>query len=146
MNLFKSHGFLLNRLAHIGSNQLEKELLHRFDITLSQWAVLSIVWEEEGIALSRIQELLDVKVSTASGVIKRMEKKGLLVRGQNKNDKREIQLFLTDKSKKLETDVIQTVKDFNNRLLADFTQEEKALFTSFIRRGFDNLKKKEAEE
>lgn len=76
MNLFRSHGFLLNRLAHIGSNQLERELLFQFDITLSQWAVLSIVWEEEGIALSRIQEVLDVKVSTASGVIKRMEKKG----------------------------------------------------------------------
>ncbi|QWU13833.1 DNA-binding transcriptional regulator, MarR family [Paenibacillus sophorae] len=141
MNLFKSHGFLLNRLAHIGSNQLEKELLSQFDITLSQWAVLSIVWEEEGIALSRIQEVLDVKVSTASGVLKRMEKKGLILRSQNKNDKREIQLFLTEKSKKLEKEVIQTVKDFNKRLLADFSPEEKALFTSFIQRGFNNLKK-----
>ncbi|WP_025697667.1 MarR family winged helix-turn-helix transcriptional regulator [Paenibacillus durus] len=141
MNLFKSHGFLLNRLAHIGSNQLEKELLSKFDITLSQWAVLSIVWEEEGIALSRIQEVLDVKVSTASGVLKRMEKKGLILRSQNKDDKREIQLFLTEKSKKLEKEVIQTVKDFNKRLLADFTPEEKALFTSFIKRGFHNLKK-----
>ncbi|AKG37698.1 hypothetical protein VK70_10100 [Paenibacillus durus ATCC 35681] len=132
---------MLNRLAHIGSNQLEKELLSKFDITLSQWAVLSIVWEEEGIALSRIQEVLDVKVSTASGVLKRMEKKGLILRSQNKDDKREIQLFLTEKSKKLEKEVIQTVKDFNKRLLADFTPEEKALFTSFIKRGFHNLKK-----
>ncbi|MBP1176057.1 DNA-binding MarR family transcriptional regulator [Paenibacillus sp. PvR133] len=143
MNLFRSHGFLLNRLAHIGSNQLERELLFQFDITLSQWAVLSIVWEEEGIALSRIQEVLDVKVSTASGVIKRMEKKGLLLRKQNEHDKREIQLFPTDQSRKLEQDVIQTVKDFNNKLLGGFTPEEKVMFTSFIQRGFNNLKQHE---
>lgn len=139
MNLFKSHGFMINRLANTGSNQLENELMRKFDVTLSQWAVLSIVWEEEGITLSTIQEVLHVKVSTASGVIKRMEKRGLIKRVQNENDKREINLFLTEESKAIEKDVIKSVKEYNNRLLKDFTKEEKEQFMRFLQRGFRNI-------
>ncbi|WP_100487788.1 MarR family winged helix-turn-helix transcriptional regulator [Sporolactobacillus pectinivorans] len=139
MNLFKSHGFMINRLANTGSNQLENELIKKFDVTLSQWAVLSIVWEEEGITLSTIQEVLHVKVSTASGVIKRMEKRGLIKRVQNENDKREINLFLTEESKAIEKDVIKSVKEYNNRLLKDFTKEEKEQFMRFLQRGFHNI-------
>lgn len=139
MNLFKSHGFKLNRLSNTASTQLENELMRNYDVTLSQWAVLAIVWEHEGIRSSDLQEILHVKVSTASGVIKRMEKKGLIVRKKNIEDRREMNLYSTDLSKNIEKEVIETVKDLNRDMLQGFSAEEKELFMDMMDRAYKNL-------
>lgn len=139
MNIFKSHGFMLNRLANTASTQLENELIKKYDLTLSQWVALSIIWEKEGMTLAELQDITNVKVSTASGIIKRMELKDLVKRVPNETDKRVTNLFLTEKSKSLEKEVIQTVKDYNTLLLEGFSKEEKDLLMTFIKRAFTNI-------
>lgn len=139
LNLFKSHGFKLNRLSNTASTQLENELMRKYDVTLSQWAVLAIVWEHEGIRSSDLQEILHVKVSTASGVIKRMEKKGLIVRKKNKEDRREMHLYSTELSKNMAVEVVETVKELNREMLHGFSAEEKELFMNLMDRAYKNL-------
>ncbi|MFC0232508.1 MarR family winged helix-turn-helix transcriptional regulator [Vagococcus entomophilus] len=139
MNLFKSHGFKLNRLSNTASTQLENELMRKYDVTLSQWAVLAIVWEHEGIRSSDLQEILHVKVSTASGVIKRMEKKGLIVRKKNREDRREMHLYSTELSKNMAVEVVETVKELNREMLHGFSAEEKELFMNLMDRAYKNL-------
>lgn len=139
MEIFESHGFILNRLSNSASTLLENRLRSLYDITLSQWAVISILGEKEGISSSEIQKIVHIKVSSASGILSRMEKKELLLRVENPKDKREVNLYLSEKAKKLRPDIIKTVKEFNRECLAGFSKEEKELFRNMIDRAFENV-------
>lgn len=139
MNVLSSKGFLLNRLSNTVSTILDNRLKLKYDITVSQWATMSILEEKEGMTSNAIQEILNVKVSSASGVIDRMEKKGLLIREANLADGRKKNIYLTDKSKKIMPDIKNEIKLINSEMLKGFSKEEEASFEKLMNKAFENV-------
>ena len=78
------------------------EKLSVYDITPIQYAVLYCLWENDKRSPKEIAERLKLENSTISGILERMEKKGLIERNISKEDRRFIQVQLTKKGADLE--------------------------------------------
>ena len=100
------------------------EKLSVFDLTPVQYAVLYCLWENDKKSPKEIAERLKLEHSTISGILERMEKKGLIKRMISKEDRRFIQIMLTEKGAVLEKDVLAAVDKVNEEVMSVFSKEE----------------------
>ena len=75
---------------------LVRQLSSKFELTLSQTLVLLSI-PFDGITLSELSEKLGIDISTMTRNIQRIEKKNLIKRLPNPDDKRSIKLFLSQR-------------------------------------------------
>ena len=109
------------------------EKLSVFEITPVQYAVLYCLWENDRRSPKEIAERLKLENSTISGILERMEKKGLIQRSISKEDRRYIQVILTEKGTALKADVLTAVEQVNDDVLSVFSSEECEILKSYLR-------------
>ena len=102
-------------------------------MTPSQYGVLSCLWQREFATPKQISEILCLETSTISGVLDRMQKKGLIDRVINRNDRREVRVVPTEKGKALEEPISKIIDEVNEEVLKCFTDEEVALLKNQLR-------------
>lgn len=133
---------------HWISDILEKRtemLLAKGGLTLSQMMVIeSFRHSKDGYqTVQDIQNALHVAQPTASGLVKRMEKKGLLKRVDSK-DKREKVISLTEEGHAAITNARKGMVSTESILLASLSEEESKQFHSLLDKvwnSLDDLKK-----
>jgi len=76
-------------------------LLDALDVTYPQYLVLLILWEEDGVRVSRIGERLHLDSATLTPLLKRLEARGVVERRRSTVDERVVEIFLTAKGKRL---------------------------------------------
>tara|TARA_B100001142_G_scaffold70355_1_gene70662 strand:+ start:2815 stop:3240 length:426 start_codon:yes stop_codon:yes gene_type:complete len=83
---------------------LVRQLSSKFELTLSQtFILLSIPFD--GVTVSDLSEKLGIDISTMTRNIQRVEKKNLIKRLPNPNDKRSIKLFLSKRGSTLNNSI-----------------------------------------
>ena len=132
MQLEECINYLLTTAQHSVFLKMTEKLLV-FDITPVQYAVLYCLWEDNGKSPKEIAERLKLENSTISGILERMEKKELIKRSISKEDRRFIQVVLTEKGASLKEDVLATVELVNNEVLSVFSDEEREALKSYLR-------------
>ncbi|UUZ89967.1 MarR family transcriptional regulator [Paenibacillus sp. P25] len=137
MNLFESPGFLINRLAHLMANELDARL-KKHGVTISQWAVLSLLNEREGVPQVEIQQKLGIEGATVTGLLQRMEKSGFIRRDADLQDRRVQRVFMTDLSRSLTDLLTAEAEAVNEKTLQGFTSDEKAFFLRMVVRAMQN--------
>jgi len=66
------------------------------DLTLAQVRTLFLIAHEAPLPMGRIAEILGVSVASASGIVDRLERHGLVVRQHRTDDRRIVDCVLTD--------------------------------------------------
>jgi DNA-binding MarR family transcriptional regulator len=94
-----------------------KRMEAEHDITGPQRLVVRIVGRFPGIAAGRVAEILHVHPSTLTGILKRLEQRGVLQRKSDPRDARRALLGLTAKGRKLDTLRTGTVEQAVRRVL-----------------------------
>jgi DNA-binding MarR family transcriptional regulator len=84
-----------------GLQSVSKRMEAEFGITAPQRLVLRVVGLRPGIAAGRVAELLHVHPSTLTGILQRLQTRGLLLRKSDPRDARRALLHLTNKGKRL---------------------------------------------
>lgn len=130
---------------HWISDVLEKRtelLLAKGGLTLSQMMVIeSFRHSKDGNqTVQDIQNTLHVAQPTASGLVKRMEKKGLLKRVDS-IDKREKVISLTEEGRAAITNAREGMVSTESILLASLSEEERKQFHSLLDKVWNSLDK-----
>ena len=81
-----------------------------------------------------IATILRVENSTISGVLDRMQKRGLIDRVLNPNNRRSITVKATKEGMALKEPVQKTIDELNDLVLRDFSPQEQEQFRSLIKR------------
>ena len=89
---------------------------------------------------SDIEKEADIRRSTVSGILKTMEKNGLIKRIDSKKDTRKKEVTLTKLSVKRHNEMNTKVKKFEKELLNGISLEEKKIFFEVIDKISSNLK------
>jgi DNA-binding MarR family transcriptional regulator len=119
----QSYFYLIRQvMAAVGSRATNK--LKKFDIHPSQAILLLYVEKHEGQTQREISQALRVKPPTTAAMMKRMEKKNFLLRGQDETDKRKSRIYLTDYGKEICSLVRDAVVANDQELYSVFTEEE----------------------
>ena len=133
MELKECINFLLTTSQHTVFQYLSQNLAP-FDVTPSQYGVLNCLWANGGTCLPRkIAEMLCLETSTVSGILDRMQKKELIDRVINTENRREILVIITEKGEALKEPVLQVIEDVNRDVLADFSEDEAVFFKKCLR-------------
>jgi len=92
--------FLIRKLMQ-GGELYTKELNKKYSISAAQLNCLLALYEAGSLPPSQIAKHMMVKSSTVTGVVDRLEQKGLITRIRNSPDRRVITIQLTDAGKDL---------------------------------------------
>ena len=86
-----------SRLSHIG-------------LTYSQYLVMMVLWETDGITVKNIAQQLQLDSPTITPLLKRLESAGFLNRQRNANDERVVNIFITDAGRNIQARVAEMQK------------------------------------
>jgi DNA-binding MarR family transcriptional regulator len=87
--------YLIRRLMQAGE-LYTKELDKKYQVSAPQVSCLLALYENGPLSLSQIARIIMVKSSTVTGIIDRLEQKGLVRRLRNAPDRRMITIELTE--------------------------------------------------
>lgn len=134
----------INYMLSISQNavfQYFSQQLLPFHITPAQYGILSCLWNEEPLSPKQIGKQLHLEASTISTLLEKMQNNGLIIRNIDPNNRRAIQVFLTQKAIDLKTPVEKTVFEMNDYILKDFSADEKQILFSILSTIIDKYSK-----
>jgi DNA-binding MarR family transcriptional regulator len=107
--------YLINKASKQLKNKLDKAL-KEFDITAAQFSVITQIHStDQPITAAEISERLGSDRPTISGIINRLEKKNIVLKTYNPEDKRSSYLEMQKEATKL----VDTIKTISEELTVD---------------------------
>lgn len=90
----------------LAMTQTYKDHLEALGLTYTQYTILMILWENDGLTLKEVADRLGQKSGSLTPVIKRMETEDLVLRERGQIDDRQLNIILTDKGKSLQAEAM----------------------------------------
>lgn len=127
--------FTLGLLIHMLNQHKDRLLakhLHQLDITPQQFKVLLLLYRDRVHVCKTISQDLFIDAGSITRMVDRLEKKDLLHRVRDKQDRRRVQLVLTDQEIKLCKQFPPLIVDTLNEMTQGLSQEEVQQLESLI--------------
>jgi DNA-binding MarR family transcriptional regulator len=134
----ESIGFLLGALLRRKGFAF-RALLAPFQVTLRQYAVLSRLWQEDGLALTELARRLYADPSSLCRTIVLMEEAGLIRRERDPDDRRVFRLILSPRARALQEQLRPLVQAHEEESVRGFSPVEVERLAGALRRMVDNL-------
>lgn len=135
--MVKEMCYKLNKSSMLYKRLMSKHL-ERLNITYSQLMVLRVANQEPGITAKEILMQMDTDKATLSGVLARLERDNYIYRIKNEQDKRIQNIFVSEGSEKLCTEVSVIERACISDLIDGITPEEAENFLSILDRFIAN--------
>ena len=129
----------LVRLAfHSLRRQLEREALVH-GVSSAQLRFLRQLWSSNGICQRRLAGSLGLSEATATVTLRDLERKGLIDRRRNANNRREVLIFLTPKGRGLESALLPVTRDIHILATRGLAAADLSVFERMLRHVVANL-------
>jgi DNA-binding MarR family transcriptional regulator len=115
---------------------LYKPLLDKLGLTYTQYLIMLVLWEKDGLKLSEIGAQLGQKSGALTPVIKRLTTDGLISRERCPNDDRQLSISLTHKGWHLKDQALQV----NSCMVANCMTDRETLIN--LKNQLDELRNK----
>ena len=97
---------------------------HRHALSLVHLNVLTALEAEGPLSMRRLAEAMDVSDASATGIVDRMEKRGLVERRHGTGDRRMVLVQATGAGEQVFRDMAAHRRDVLSRVLTELTEEE----------------------
>ncbi|MGF1842017.1 MarR family transcriptional regulator [Vibrio clamense] len=118
-----SFGWMINVIANQAAKKFEVEL-KKHGLTVALWPTMMCLWEEEGITQRDIAVKSKVENSTTTRTLDKLEKLGLVERQADPNSRRSFRIYLTEKGRAMEKDLLVLPAQVNRELLSSLDTDE----------------------
>lgn len=123
----KKVGFLIKQVHILQEQRLNKKF-NRFDLTGAQVFTIINLFKarEKGERLTQkdLERFLDISNPTLTGILNRLENKGLIIRMPCKHDARRKYIEVTDKAIDLDKEIRRAFEEAEKELLCSLNDEE----------------------
>ena len=102
-NKEESIGYITGR-AVLGLRRILRQAFEKggYDVAAEQWTLLLYLWEQDGMSQQELADLSGKEKTTATRIIQALEKKKLIYRLPDNQDRRSKLIYLTEKGKAME--------------------------------------------
>ena len=115
------------RTTSLALSRMYNSKAAQYGITQTIGYILTYV-SREGTPSTKLAQLLGMKNSSLTRLLKKMENDGCIYRQVSPDDKRVVKIFLTEKGIARRKIAKKTVLDFNQKLLSQVNEEEMKIF------------------
>lgn len=123
MKLYNSVDFLLSRAQQTVS-QIFKEKLEAYDITSSQYIILQCLWDLGSLTPGELAEAAYIERPAITGILDRLESKGLIRRIPDYYDRRSVNICLTEKAFEQKNDIIAAAETASECVMKEFSEKQ----------------------
>jgi DNA-binding MarR family transcriptional regulator len=99
---------------------------HRHALSLVHLNVLTALEAEGPLPMKRLAEIMDVSDASATGIVDRMEKRGLVERRHGTGDRRQVLVHLTEAGSQVFGDIAGHRRGMLSRVFAELTEDDMA--------------------
>lgn len=111
----------------------------RHGLSYGLWPFMRALAAENGLTQRELSERVHMKGPTTVAAINRLERKGMVKRVRSKTDGRKINVYLTDKGRKVLDRVAPDIDQVNRQALAKVSGKDQEAFRRMLRRFRNNL-------
>jgi len=116
-------GYLVHRTDVKMTNYFTKKL-KPFEVTPEQWSIISILSERGGSTQKELAAAIDKDQTTVARMIQSMEKKEIIQKKFNAQDKRSQNLYLTEKGHEIKKTILPVVIDAHQAVTSNLSDKE----------------------
>ncbi len=120
--------FLINKAAQ-GVSRRVRDALSPHGVTSAQFAVLMVLWEQDGLCAAEIGTRLSVDSATLTGLIDRLEAATFLIRQACGDDRRVHRLKLTETGRAARPALEAAMDRVNETILAELGASAPVVWT-----------------
>lgn len=131
-------GYRIKLLSQLLTRQFQEQL-EPHGLTPFHWVVLCCLWEQDGLATSDLGERLCQVGGTLTGVIDRMEERGLVRRERDQRDRRIWRIWLTEEGQKLQDVLPPIAIELREKALQGLSDEDRQRLSESIDQMIANL-------
>ncbi len=120
-----SLGYLINRTARRLKYELDQAFKAAgYDITPEQWTLLNRLWQQEGLSQVELAEQTFKDKPNVTRILDILERKQLLFRQKDENDRRAFKVYLTDAGRELREKLIPLAVEVLERGQKNLTESD----------------------
>lgn len=134
-------GFLISQVKQVQGRVFDAMLQEAGieEFNGAQGRILYILWQEDNLPIVELSRRTGLAKTTLTGMLDRMEEKGILERRFDKKDRRQVRIVLSDKARELNDKYNQVSDAMNERFYWGFTDSEIKQFEETLERILRNL-------
>ncbi len=130
--LDESLGFLICDTARFVKRVLYTRLAP-WGIPGSCWFLLRVLWQQDGISQRELSERLGVAEPSVVVMLRGLEKKDLVRRERDEEDRRKMRVFLTERAVALKGELMAVAEDVNHTMLRALSGKDEKQVTTNLR-------------
>jgi DNA-binding MarR family transcriptional regulator len=139
-NLEEPLGYLIGRAHRVLVNRLNRNFAEAgYDVTAEQWGMLRHLWEQDGQGQQQLAACACKDKTSITRLIDGLEKRHLVLRVADQNDRRNNLIYLTGKGKALQKALIVVVKKTLAESQQGLKPEHLKICKNTLRKVYQNL-------
>lgn len=137
MELEEIFRIIIQRKYHILERRLEK-----YDLVKGQAELLLLIKDNDGITQNELASLINIKDSSMSVRLNKLEKLGYIVREIDEDNLKKKRVYVTIEGRKVSVQCRKILNEFDMLLYKGFTKKEKLQLESSLEKMLKNIRKK----
>ncbi len=128
------------------AGRIFERMLKRYDIEINsaQGRIMFALWQEDNTSINKLAKKTQLKKSTLTSMLDRLEKMGYIRRQRSKKDRRMILIERTDKDKTLERKYVEVSEKLTKIFYREFSDSQIDRFEKDLEQILNNLTEVEA--
>ena len=138
-------GFLMAKIRQVSGRVFERILKeYGIEINSAQGRVMFALWQGDGISINELAKKTQLKKSTLTSMLDRLENMGYVRRQRCRKDRRKILIKRTNKDKNLENRYVELSGEITKLFYKGFSKSETDRFEDDLAKILENLTEYEA--
>ena len=140
MKTQRQGGFLMAKIRQVGGRIFERMLKDRdIEINSAQGRIMFALWQADSISINELAKKTQLKKSTLTSMLDRLETMGYVKRQRCRKDRRKILIKRTKKDKTLESKYVELSQEITKLFYKGFSKSQIDRFENDLVRILDNL-------
>ena len=134
----ESLGYLVNHLARLLAQGLAARIAP-YGVVPGQFAQLLTLFEEDGLTQRELCDRVRIEQATMAKTLQRMQRDGLVRCDPDPDDRRRIRVYLTERARAIEADLIAAAQSVNGAATDGLSDAEIRKYLTLTARLIHNL-------
>ena len=128
-------GYLLFLMASVSAAASEEfhAVVRQNGLRVPEWRVLACLHDRDGMMITRLADFCLCEQSRMTRIIDQMDKRGLVLREPDPEDRRRVRVFLTGAGREVSDKLVEEARHHEARLLSAFEDSDAARIKPVLR-------------
>ena len=133
------------KIRQVGGRISERILKkHDVEINSAQGRIMFALWQKDSVSINELAKKTQLKKSTLTSMLDRLERMGYIRRQRSKKDRRKILIKRTEKDRTMEKKYVEVSEEMTRLFYKGFSKSEIDRFEKDLERILNNLTEFEA--